>query len=150
PWRTPGPALTLRCHPERSEDLLHARHCIPLRGVIMRRPSKFASASIALSLSIGLAACGHDSATAPKPPLSQAEAQKVASGLFAEVSKALTNAAVSRPAAATRSIAAAAAPTYSSPCTNGGTLSGSYSYTDGLNLQGTGPVSGSVTITPNG
>jgi hypothetical protein len=109
-------------------------------------------ATVSLILLGTLLACGGDTTTAPKTPtLSKAEAQQVATGIFSEVSKALLNTGVSTPtAAAARSIAAAATPSFSSPCTNGGSISGSYSFTDGLNAQGTGTVSGSITVTSNG
>jgi hypothetical protein len=95
-------------------------------------------------------ACG-DSSTAPKNNgLTAAEAQQVAMSIFSEVSKALSSVGATAPTAASRSVAAAPAQTFSSPCTNGGTISGSFTYTSTVDNQGTGSVNGSIGITPNG
>jgi hypothetical protein len=96
-------------------------------------------------------ACGGDSATGPKgDQLSQAEAQQVAMNLFHEVDNALSTFGAFAPTAAARSVATQPTQSFSSNCTNGGTLTGSFTYTDNLDSQGTGSVSGSITITPNG
>jgi hypothetical protein len=97
-----------------------------------------------------MVACGGDSATGPKSQLSQAEAQQVAINLFNEVDHALQTFGALAPTAAARSVAAQPTQSFSSNCTNGGSLSGSFTYTDNLDNQGTGSVTGSVTITPNG
>lgn len=96
-------------------------------------------------------ACGSDSSTGPKNSgLTAAEAQQVAISIFTEVSKALSSVGATAPTAASRSVAAAPAQTFSSPCTNGGTISGSFTFTSTLDSQGTGTVDGSMTITPSG
>jgi hypothetical protein len=97
-----------------------------------------------------VAACGGDSSTGPKNSgLTAAEAQQVAVAIFTEVSKALSSVGASSPAPASQSVAAAPT-TFSSPCTNGGTISGSFTFTSTLDSQGTGTVDGSMTITPSG
>ena len=116
----------------------------------MKRQRSLVRGSFALSLLTALLACGGDSSTAPKtPPLTQAEAQQVASALFTEVSKALGNVGMTAPTAASRTVAAMPTQTFSSPCTNGGTIGGSFTYSDNLNAQGTGTLNGSIIITPN-
>ncbi len=96
-----------------------------------------------------LIGCGSDSATGPKnDTLSAGEAQQVAVNIFAEVSKALSTLGAIAPSAASRSVAVTPTQNFSSACTNGGTISGSFSYTDNTNAQGTGALNGSMTIAP--
>jgi hypothetical protein len=99
-----------------------------------------------------MVACGGgESATGPKgDQLSAAEAQQVAIGLFAEVDSALSRLGAVAPTAAARSLATQPTQTFSSTCTNGGTLNGSLTFTDGIDNQGTGSLTGSVDVTPNG
>jgi hypothetical protein len=95
-------------------------------------------------------ACGSDSSTGPKNSgLTSAEAQQVAMSIFTEVSKALSSVGATAPTAASRSVAAGPQ-TFSSPCTNGGTISGSFNFTSTMDSQGTGTVNGSIGVTPNG
>src|SRR5262249_13699 len=96
-------------------------------------------------------ACGGDSSTGPKAnALTPAEAQQVAMAIFTEVSKALASVGATAPTAASRSVAAGPTQTFSSPCTNGGTISGSFTFTSTLDSQGAGTVNGSETMTPSG
>jgi hypothetical protein len=98
-----------------------------------------------------MVACGGDGGTGPKgDQLSSAEAQQVAIALFAEVDKALSSLGALAPTAAARSLATQPTQTFSSNCTNGGTLAGSLTFTDNIDAQGTGSLTGSVDITPNG
>jgi len=96
-------------------------------------------------------ACGGDSSTGPKNnALTAAEAQQVAIAIFTEVSKALSSVGATAPTAASRSVASQPTQTFSSPCTNGGTIGGTFSFTSNLDSQGSGTVNGSMTITPSG
>jgi hypothetical protein len=116
----------------------------------MRRPTSLirgAAAACTIGVLIG---CGSDSTTGPKKDtLSQTEVQQVAANIFAEVSKALSTLGALAPSGAARSVAAAA-PTqsFSSPCTNGGTIAGNFTYTDNTNAQGTGSLNGNITVAP--
>jgi len=93
--------------------------------------------------------CGSDSTTGPKQDtLSQAEVQQLAGNLFAEVSKALSALDAIAPSAASRAVAVTPTQTFSSQCTNGGSMSGSFSYTDNTNAQGTGSLNGTINVTP--
>jgi hypothetical protein len=97
-----------------------------------------------------LVGCG-DSTTGPKNnQLSAAEAQQVAAAIFAEVDKAMSTLSFS-PSPGAHAAVAAAMPTqtFSSNCTNGGSIGGSFTFTDNTNAQGTGTVTGSMSITPN-
>jgi len=96
-----------------------------------------------------LIGCGSDSTTGPKQDtLTQSEVQQLAGNLFAEVSKALSTLDAIAPSAASRSVAVTPTQTFSSPCTNGGSMSGSFNYTDNTNAQGTGSLTGTITVNP--
>jgi hypothetical protein len=114
----------------------------------MRRERLFTSGAL-LCMVGAFVACGSDS-TAPKSnALTPLEAQQVAIAIFTEVSKALATVTFSAPAGASSSVAAMPTAPITSNCTNGGTITGSYTFTNGLDNQGTGTVTGSMTITPN-
>src|SRR5215471_2408860 len=130
-------------------------HPISMTHPILRahmQPQRSLVRGAAVLFTLGaMVACGGDSATGPKSDqLSQAEAQQVAINLFNEVDHALQTLGAFAPTAAARSVATQPTQTFASNCTNGGTLTGSFTYTNGLDSQGTGSVTGSVTITPNG
>lgn len=115
----------------------------------MRRQTSLIRAAAAVFTIGALVGCGSDSATGPKKDtLSQAEAQQLAANFFAEVSKALSALSAIAPSGASRSVAAMPTQTFSSPCTNGGTIGGSFTYTDNTNAQGTGSLIGAITVTP--
>ena len=116
------------------------------------QPQKSLFRGAAVLVAIGaMVACGGDSATGPKSDqLSQQEAQQVAIGLFTEVDRALSTIDAVAPMSAARSLATQPTQSFTSNCTNGGTLGGSLTYTDGLDSLGTGSLNGSVTVTPNG
>src|SRR5262249_20708808 len=111
--------------------------------------------SLALLGVVGsLAACGSDSATAPKT-LSASEAQLVASNLFVEISKALSTAVISTSVAPAAETATATAPTtvkstLNSACQAGGKITGTYTYTSDFSNSGSGTQSGSVTVVTDG
>lgn len=114
----------------------------------MRRQRSLIRGAAAVCTVGALIGCG-DSTTGPKQDtLSATEVRQVAANIFAEVSKALSSLSFAPPAAAARSVAAAPTQTFSSACTNGGSMSGSFSYTDNTNSQGTGSLNGTIAMTP--
>ena len=81
--------------------------------------------------------------------MTRQEALAVALGILTEISKAAattTPPADVAPAAASLSVAPTV--TFSSDCANGGTVSGSASYTSNVDAAGTGSVNVSMTVTP--
>lgn len=108
-----------------------------------------------------LSACGGGDATSPSAPaLTAQEARAVAVAIFDEIDRALgdsvgvsaTRLAVAPQAGATRSLAFM--PTFTSPvnssCQRGGTLSGTLTFTDNTDAQGTGTITEALAITPHG
>jgi hypothetical protein len=113
------------------------------------RPERLFTSGALLCTVGAFVACGGDS-TGPKTnALTALEAQQVAVAIFTEVSKALATVGATAPTGASRSVAAMPTQPFSSNCTNGGTITGTYTFTNGLDNQGSGTVTGSMTITPN-
>jgi len=107
------------------------------------------AAAVLVALGV-MVACGGDGPIGPKgDQLSAAEAQQVAIALFAEVDSALSRLGALAPTAAARSLATQPTQTFSSNCTNGGTLTGSVNYTEDFDNQGNGSLTASIDITPN-
>jgi hypothetical protein len=106
-------------------------------------------------LSVGvltLSACS-DSSTGPKTTatMTPQEALSVASGIMLEISNALAATTGGLNVADVRTSAAVMpTETFSSPCTSGGRITGSITFTDNVNSAGTGTLTGAMTATPQG
>ena len=112
---------------------------------------------VSLSLLGSIAACGGSDSTGPKQAsFTVSEATVVASSIMTEVVKALSSAGFGASAAPTAALASLArvpvsgSADFSGPCTDGGTVSGHYTYTGDFDNQGAGSMSGSITSTMNG
>ena len=114
----------------------------------MHRFSKTVCGLMAIALGT-TTACGDSDGPTATATLSPAEARVVASTLFGEISAAIGSpGASSATMPATASIASVPTLTASinANCSGGGTLKGTYLFTDGLNSAGTGTKSGSITV----
>jgi hypothetical protein len=96
--------------------------------------------------------CGSDS-TGPKngqSTLTSAQAEVVASGIFEEVSLALSKSGFSpqRAPAAARlsSVPLTGSASINAPCTNGGNITGTYNYSDDIGSNGSGTSTGTMTV----
>ena len=122
----------------------------------MSRPPAVRSI-VSLALLGAVAACGSDSTGPSKQAnFSASEATLVATNIMTEVVKALSTAGFGKNVAPTAALASfAAVPVsgsadFSGPCTDGGTVSGHYTYTGTFDTQGSGSMSGQITSTMNG
>jgi len=118
------------------------------------RPLRNLRGSLATAALLVIApACGSDT-TAPKPAFTVQEATAIALSMFEEISNAMTHSGFSanRAPASARftAIPFTSSETFNSPCTNGGTISGSFTFTGDLDAQGAGTASGTVAATPHG
>ena len=105
-----------------------------------------------------VAACGGSDSTGPgkQSSFTAVQATTVATNIMTEIVKALSTAGFGAnvaPVGARASLAQvpiSGSADYSGPCTNGGTVSGHYSYTGDFDAQGGGTMSGTITSTLNG
>lgn len=103
-----------------------------------------------------LLGCGSDS-TGPKggqSTLTSAQAELVASGIFEEVSLALSKSGfapqLAPSAARFSSVPLTGSASINAPCTNGGNISGTYNYSDDVGANGSGTATGTMTVTMAG
>jgi hypothetical protein len=112
----------------------------------------FRPGSALLALAFGFAAACGDATSPKQASMSPEEARNVASALFSEITHA-----VGSPTPSTARVgavqSAASAPTISlslsANCSAGGSLKGTFEFTDEANAQGTGKRSGLITVTAN-
>ncbi|MFI5229409.1 MAG: hypothetical protein ACHQWU_10090, partial [Gemmatimonadales bacterium] len=108
-----------------------------------------------VALAAAAAGCGSDS-TAPKgqSALTSEQAVLVASGIFEEVSVALSKSGfagqVAPSAARFSSVPLTGSATLNAPCTNGGSVGGTYTYSEDIGTNGSGTATGSMDITMTG
>jgi hypothetical protein len=119
----------------------------------MKRMARRAFALLPLVILVS-SACSSDSSTGPQTTtttMTQQEALAVASGIFTEISRALSTTTGGLNVAPARA-SASVMPTqsFNSPCAAGGKIGGSLTYTDNINDAGTGSFTGSMTIAPQG
>lgn len=116
----------------------------------MRRISKTVYGLAAIALAAATA-CGGDS-TSPKTnnSLTPAEARAVASALFGQIAVAAagssTPSSSTIPATQSTTAAPTATVTINANCAGGGTIKGTYIFTNDVNASGTGTRSGSVAV----
>lgn len=99
---------------------------------------------------LAVSACS-DSSTGPSAnsTMTAQEALAVASAIMVEIGKAQSASPGGLDVAPARASASVMPTmTFSSSCTNGGTISGSVSYTNNVNAAGTGSFTGSMSVTP--
>ena len=95
-----------------------------------------------------LSACSSDSSTGPKTTMTAQEALAVASGIMVEVSNALGRTAGFDVANLGASAAVMPSQPFNATCTNGGKISGNITYAFGVGEDGTGQITGSMTVAP--
>ena len=110
------------------------------------------SRSALLALTVAFAAACGDSTGPKQATLSPEEARNVASALFNEIARAAGSATLS-PARSGASQSVAGVPTISfslnANCSAGGSLEGTFEFTDEAKSQGTGKRSGVIRVTAN-
>lgn len=123
----------------------------------MSRPTITFRSLVSIALLGAVAACGGSDSTGPKQAsFTSVQATTVATNLMTEISRALSTAgfgANTAPVGAAASVSQVpinASADYSGTCTNGGTVTGHYSYTGNFDSQGSGTMSGTMTSTLNG
>jgi hypothetical protein len=116
----------------------------------MRTFARPGSAILALVLGAAVA-CG-DSTSPKQATLSPEEARNVASALFSEIARAAGSPTpASANSGASQSIAGGPTVSFSlnATCSAGGSLKGTFEFTDEANAQGTGKKSGVISVTAN-
>jgi hypothetical protein len=100
---------------------------------------------------LAVSACSDSTGPTATATMTQQEALSVASAIMLEVGKARPGATGSLDVAAAQTIVPVTSTgTFNSNCTNGGSIAGSFSFTDDVNTAGTGSITGSMTVTPQG
>ena len=122
----------------------------------MRRLSTVGKRLAWITFAGALVGCGSDS-TGPKggqSALTTQQAAVVATGIFEEVSLALSKAGfaaqVAPTAARLSSVPTTGSASINAPCTNGGNITGTYNYSDDIGSNGSGTATGTMTLTMAG
>lgn len=115
----------------------------------MRRPRTTHRRLLSVALLASMAACGSD-ATAPantQNAFTVQEATTVAAAIFTEISRALSTSGFAfdvAPAAAV--VPTTGTATVNSTCASGGTVTGTYTYTNNFGTDGTGTSTGTMSV----
>jgi hypothetical protein len=121
----------------------------------MRQLSTLGRGFASVALAAAVAGCGSDS-TGPKAQttLTSQQAVLVASGIFEEVSLAISKSGfagqLAPSAARFASVPTTGSVSISAPCTNGGTISGAYNYSVDFAANGSGSETGNFNMTMAG